>query len=112
MRNDDAPRAWALDTARALLAEVRAHTERAVERVDALHANADADRAQVDDGVRTAIDRWMRAMEALGVQVEGPWRVHFDTGDGYFCWHWPETELAWFHGYDAGEEEGDRIRIQ
>jgi hypothetical protein len=49
-------------------------------------------------------------MEALGVEVKGPWLVDFDNGEGYYCWRWPEEELCWFHGYEDGV--AGRIRIQ
>ena len=28
----------------------------------------------------------------------------------YYCWKWPEEELAYFHGYEEGF--GGRVRIQ
>ncbi len=49
-------------------------------------------------------------MEALGVEVKGLWLVDFDNGSGYYCWRWPERELAFFHGYDEGF--AGRTRIQ
>jgi len=60
--------------------------------------------------VEAAVSRWAREMEALGLEVKGPWLVDFDTGAGYYCWKWPEAELAHFHGYDEGFE--GRVRIQ
>ena len=39
---------------------------------------------------------------ALGADVKGLWLVDFDTGAGYYCWKWPEEELAYFHGYEEG----------
>jgi hypothetical protein len=53
---------------------------------------------------------WARAMEALGLDVKGLWLVDFDSGSGYYCWRWPETELAYFHGYEEGF--AGRVRIQ
>ena len=49
-------------------------------------------------------------MEALGLDVKGLWLVDFDNGSGYYCWRWPETELAYFHGYEEGF--AGRVRIQ
>jgi hypothetical protein len=49
-------------------------------------------------------------MEAFGADVKGLWLVDFDNGSGYYCWRWPEPELAHFHGYDEGFS--GRVRIQ
>ena len=58
----------------------------------------------------SAVAAWVRAMEALGVEVEGRWLVDFDHGRGYYCWRWPEERLDYFHGYDEGF--AGRVRIQ
>lgn len=80
-----------------MLAEVRRHTQRAVEAVDALEAGgAGAPAAALEareDQVRGHVSRWMREMEALGVEVRGAWRVEFETAEGAFCWAWPEPRL-------------------
>lgn len=74
-------------------------TEPATPQHDAAHREVEA-----------AVSRWAREMEALGLDVKGPWLVDFDTGSGYYCWKWPEVELAHFHGYDEGF--AGRVRIQ
>jgi hypothetical protein len=109
-------RRWSLETARALVPEVRSRTAEAVaavekleERRDGLQAG-DPARVAVEQDLARAVSTWVRAMEALGVEVKGPWLVDFDNGEGYYCWRWPEEELCWFHGYDEGV--AGRIRIQ
>jgi len=91
-------------TARAV-AEAEAALERrqAAEPGSAEHADAQRD-------VETVISRWAREMEALGLEAKGPWLVDFDTGAGYYCWKWPEADLAHFHGYEEGFS--GRVRIQ
>jgi hypothetical protein len=109
-------RRWSLEAAQALLPDVRERTAAAVPEVDALVAERDrlpADdptRVEVEARLRGTISRWARAMEALGVEVEGLWRVEFDNGSGRFSWQWPEEGLCWFRGYDEGFE--GRTRIQ
>ena len=49
-------------------------------------------------------------MEELGIEVKGPGLVDFDSGDGYWCWRWPEEALDYYHGYDEGF--AGRVRIQ
>ncbi len=109
-------RQWSLEGARALLDEVRERTGRATDQVNDLLkereglAAGSGERAESDARVRTAVSRWVRSMEALGVEVQGLWLVDFDNGHGYYCWRWPEVDLAYFHGYD--EDFGGRVRIQ
>jgi hypothetical protein len=97
-----------------MLPEVRRRTERAVEEAEALLAERERARPGPDRAVekrlQEVVSRWAREMEALGVEVKGPWLVDFDSGAGYYCWRWPESELAYFHGYDEGF--AGRTRIQ
>jgi hypothetical protein len=109
-------RAWTLETARALLPEVRRRTEAAVKAADplfeerALHEDGSAQRVDVERRLQATVERWAREMEALGLEVKGLWLVDFDSGGGYFCWQWPEEALEYFHGYEDGF--AGRTRIQ
>jgi hypothetical protein len=110
-------RRWTLDAARELLGEIYARTERAVQEAESLLAEREAaatasesERAEVERGIQQVVGRWAREMEALGVEVKGPWLVDFDTGSGYYCWKWPERSLEYFHTYEAGF--AGRTRIQ
>ncbi len=109
-------RQWSLEGARTLLGEVRERTGRAVDQVNDLLKERErlapdsAERSESDARIRTAVSRWVRSMEALGVEVKGLWLIDFDNGRGYYFWRWPEEDLAYFHGYDEGF--GGRIRIQ
>jgi len=109
-------RRWTLKAAREILAEVREHTARAVPEVERLVSERDLqdagseERMEIEAQIRTQIGRWTRAMEALGVEVKGLWLVDFDNGNGYYCWKWPEEQLAWYHGYEDGF--AGRVRIQ
>jgi hypothetical protein len=111
-----AKRQWSLEGARALLGEVRERTGGVVGEVEKLLEERDKrktgspERQVIDAQIRVAVSRWVRSMEALGLEVKGLWLVDFDNGSGYYCWRWPEEELAYFHGYDEGFE--GRIRIQ
>jgi hypothetical protein len=108
---------WSLATARAVMSEVRRLTAAAVDAVEVLEArrgevgegNAAAQTA-LDQELSRAVSAWVRAMEALGVEVKGRWLIDFDNGRGYYCWRWPEERLDYFHGYDEGFAA--RVRIQ
>jgi len=111
-----AARRWTLDAAREILDDVRVRTEEAVAAVEALEqrraglAPESPERRSVERELERAVSRWVRSMEALGVEVKGPWLVDFDNGSGYYCWRWPEERLEHFHGYDEGF--AGRTRIQ
>ncbi len=111
-----AERRWRLETAREILPEVRRRTERAVREAERLLEKREgldpesAEAQAVEKRVRDVVSRWQREMEALGTDVKGLWLVDFDTGAGYYCWKWPEEELAYFHGYEEGF--AGRARIQ
>jgi hypothetical protein len=112
----DQPRSWSLAAAREIAVEVRRITAGAVAAVEALEARREevardtARRTALERELAQAVSAWVRAMEALGVEVKGRWLVDFDNGTGYYCWRWPETNLGYFHGYEEGFEE--RVRIQ
>jgi len=111
-----AKRRFSLESARALLPEIRERTTKAREEIDVIDearggSSGSADRAaELDQRKATILSHWMRSMEALGVEVKGPWLVDFDNGEGYYCWRDPEVRLEYFHGYDEGFAE--RVRIQ
>ena len=111
-----AERRWTLEAARALVGDVYQRTERAVEECQALLAErstappGSAELRALDERVSAVLERWTGAMEALGLEVKGPWLVDFDTGGGYYCWKWPEKSVDFFHGYEEGF--AGRTRIQ
>jgi hypothetical protein len=109
-------REWTLAAARALLPDVRARTERAVDAVEDLNEQRERSRPgsraarDLETRIRDRVSLWMREMEALGLETKGLWLVDFDNGAGYYCWRWPEESLEYFHAYDEGF--AGRRRIQ
>ena len=110
-------RSWSLATARAVMSEVRRLTAAAVDAVEVLEARQDevgagndAARVALEQELSRAVSAWVRAMEALGVEVKGRWLIDFDNGRGYYCWRWPEERLEYYHGYEEGF--AGRVRIQ
>ncbi len=52
--------------------------------------------------IQSLIEAWSESVQALGADVKGLWLVDFDSGDGYWCWAWPEMELSHWHSYEGG----------
>jgi len=109
-------RRWSLDAALSIFDDVRRRTGEVVREVEALVADRerldgdDRGRRELDERIRAAVSRWIRSMEAYGLEVKGPWLVDFDNGEGCYCWRWPEERLEYFHTYDEGF--AGRVRIQ
>ena len=105
-------RPFSLADVRAILPTVLRVTERFHKMADEL---ADAyERAKGDTARQGRIDRrfqevletWARQMAALGGLAKGPWLVDFDRGDNhYFCWHYPELDILYFHSAHEGFEQ-------
>jgi hypothetical protein len=101
-------RTFSYGEARALLPRVRALTDAAYQKVQAIEAASSPQSAQSE--VDRAVSEWARAVMDLGLEVKGLWLVDFDNGTGYYCWRYPEDDLLFFHSYEEGFR--GRMRIQ
>ena len=52
--------------------------------------------------IHNLISRWESKLTKLGLDPKGVWLVDFDTGDGLFCWKYPEMDIRFWHGYNDG----------
>jgi hypothetical protein len=89
-----------------LLPRVREVTEQAYRKAEALAEGAPRAQEQLD----ALLQGWAREVAEMGAEVKGPWLVDFDNGSGYYCWHYPEERLEFFHTYEEGFR--GRMRIQ
>jgi hypothetical protein len=87
---------------------VRDLTSAAVRQIEAL-ATGLSNREDVEargdvlaEAQEKIVHAWAREVTALGCEVKGAWLVDWDTGDGYYCWRFPEQAIAFFHTYDEG----------
>lgn len=87
---------------------VRELTERAVREVQALvggvgsHDEMETRRPELETAYQEIVSAWVDQVTSLGCEVKGLWLVDWDSGDGYFCWRYPEAGLGHFHGYEEG----------
>jgi hypothetical protein len=87
---------------------VRDLTLAAHRRIEALvnqipsHDQLEARRDELEGEVARIVEAWATEVAALGCEVKGLWLVDWDSGDGYYCWKYPEHAVAHFHDYDEG----------
>jgi hypothetical protein len=87
---------------------VRDLTGAAVREIEALvhrlqsREQADQGKEELETAVNGVIQSWAAEISALGCEVKGLWLVDWDSGDGYYCWSYPEESIAHFHGYEEG----------
>jgi hypothetical protein len=102
-------RTFSYGEARELLPRVRALTDAAYQKVQAIEAAASSQESAQTE-VDRAVSEWAHTVMELGLEVKGLWLVDFDNGSGYYCWRHPEDDLLFFHSYDEGFR--GRMRIQ
>jgi hypothetical protein len=103
-------RIFTLDEARALMPQVMALTgpvytlaaSLAEELSQAEEAKQEARADELRERLQTLVQSWQQGMQDLEAEVKGLWLVDFDSGDGYWCWAYPETELSHWHSYEGG----------
>ncbi len=100
-------RCFSLNEARDLLPVVRRITHRANDEVQVLTAQLSVvesaqRRRALEKQLQGAYISWQKKVQKLGCCAKGMWLVDFDNGRGYFCWVYPEPEIAYFHGYHEG----------
>ena len=80
---------------------VRDLTAAAVRQIEAL-ANSLGDRDELAAAQEKIVRAWAREVTSIGCEVKGVWLVDWDSGDGYYCWRFPEQSISFFHTYDEG----------
>ncbi|MBK7889522.1 MAG: DUF2203 family protein [Bdellovibrionales bacterium] len=97
-----------LSEARAVLPVVSRLTKQYSERVQNLineieGLKAESPRADIlESEAGRLIQEWQSKIQKLGGLPKGMWIVDFDSGDGYFCWKFPEKSIQYWHHYRDG----------
>lgn len=91
---------FTLHEAKELLPVVKRITNEAVALVEKLRACAEE--SDPEPELSKIIDHWAQKIAKLGCEPKGLWLVDFDNGSGYYCWHYPEDDVEFFHNYDGG----------
>jgi hypothetical protein len=87
---------------------VRDLTAAAVRQVEALvnklgsRHEMDSRRDELEEACQKIVRAWAEEVGAVGCEVKGLWLVDWDSGDGYYCWRFPEESISYFHSYEEG----------
>lgn len=106
--NRRSKRIFSYDEALSLFPVVRDLTAAAVRQIEALTTNVasreelDDRRTELEDERERIVNAWAQEVMSLGCEVKGLWLVDWDSGDGYYCWRFPEQAIGFFHSYEEG----------
>lgn len=99
---------FSLADAQALLPAVKRITAEAVRRAEAIMSSLrelsdqQPEHARLAAELETVLRGWAAEIRELGAEAKGLWLVDFDSGDGYYCWAYPEEAITHYHGYTDG----------
>lgn len=83
--------------------------EALIERLDALSGLGEESASSLELQVNGLIQEWQNKVQKLGALPKGLWIADFDSGDGYFCWKFPERGIEFWHKYTDGYSK--RLRV-
>jgi hypothetical protein len=83
--------------------------EALIERLDSLTGATDTLSGPLELQVNSLIQEWQNKVQKLGALPKGLWLADFDSGDGYFCWKFPERSIEYWHKYTDGYTK--RVRV-
>lgn len=109
-------RFFTLEEARQLLPVVKRITKSAKEDISLLstqgrYTSDKKKRAAIEEQIQRVLQNWHQKIHKLGCVAKGMWLVDFDSGEGYFCWHYPEESIEFFHAYHEGFGGRSKIRV-
>lgn len=71
-------------------------------RVEAIQGHSESRVHDLEEQVNLLVQEWQTKMEKLGAHTKGLWIADLDSGDGYFCWKFPEEKIEYWHKYSDG----------
>ncbi|RZJ28096.1 MAG: DUF2203 family protein [Chryseobacterium sp.] len=85
-----------------LTEDAQAEVKKIINFIDAHSDKKSAVVHELETRLNDIVTRWQCKIEKLGAEPKGLWLADFDSGDGFFCWKFPETEILYWHGYQDG----------
>lgn len=80
----------------------RQQVESLIRQIDTLGSDNEELTGRLEKQVNELVETWQSKIEKLGGLPRGLWLADFDSGDGYFCWKFPEEKIEFWHGYSDG----------
>lgn len=71
-------------------------------RLESIKGKSEKVVQELESEINGIVQEWQQKMEKLGAQTKGLWIADFDSGDGYFCWKYPEAKIDFWHRYSDG----------
>ncbi len=87
----------------------REKVELLIARLDTLPAGQQDLSLALETQVNSLIQEWQNKVQKLGALPKGLWIADFDSGDGYYCWKYPERKIEFWHKYTDGFTK--RLRV-
>ncbi len=91
-----------LPVVRRITQEFSQKTELLISRLESISPTQTETINDLEGQVNEFIKAWHVKIKKLGAVPKGLWLVDFDAGDGYFCWKYPEPDIAYWHSYQDG----------
>ena len=107
-QNRSGKRIFTYDEAITTFPVVRDLTAAAVRQIEALVNNLtsrdelETRREELEETAERIVQAWAERVTSIGCEVKGLWLVDWDSGDGYYCWRFPEEAISFFHTYEEG----------
>lgn len=80
-----------------------------IARLDTLPPGSETLAASIETQVNGLISEWQTKVQKLGAMPKGLWIADFDSGDGFYCWKYPERKIDFWHKYTDGFSK--RVRV-
>lgn len=99
---------FTLEEAKQLLPLIYRITDECSQKAEHLMAHLDAEDPnsqvgqELENKINSVITSWHDKIKKLGAHPKGLWLVDFDSGDGHFCWKFPEPQINFWHSYSDG----------
>jgi hypothetical protein len=85
--------------------------EQLIRQIDSFGVNNEQLVVSLEKRVNELVEAWQNKIEKLGGLTRGLWLADFDSGDGYFCWKFPEEKIEFWHGYSEGFSGRTKISV-